>query len=148
MKIGEKFSVKGRGDLGIVTLVDLDGDIAYVELKNGVEMDFTSNLLIAPVEIQWSNTITTTWLNMHIGQEVMKNAGKIYNDLHRVAGEPEWSATSNGQKLDFIAKTIRHLSPVKINTGRDLYNTLNNGLLSERSLIECITLQMKNSYVN
>jgi len=133
MNIGDKAKIDGRFDLGVVTIVDLDGGTAFVELKSGVEMEFSETKLVSPdtvakeTKVAWkAPELTNTWINETIPGSIIEQAMKMHTKTaNSVRGTPKWNNLQPVKKMDVIAA----MSGVRT-SGLELYKNMRSGKIS------------------
>ena len=133
MNIGEQAKIKDRIDLGIVTIVDIDAGMAYVELKSGVEMEFAVSKLLDPstqvVEQKkaWvAPDLTNAWINETVPGSIVEQAMKLHTKTAGInRGTPKWNNLSPEKKMNVIA-AMCGARP----TGLELYKNMRSGKIS------------------
>lgn len=132
--IGQMYGVEGRKDLKDVTLVDVGGGVAYIELKTGVEMDFPVEKIIPFKEDMGDvQAISDDWMATNIDAKVLGRARMVYTratmaEKNKVS--KPWDKLDNVLRMNMIAA----LKGDETKSGMDIYNEINSGEMTKDKL--------------
>ena len=141
MKIGESVRVKGRDDVGLVTIVEFDGNTVYVELKNGCEMDFNKSLLVAPNVIDPKRIVSDDWMEKYIDPTVISMAAIEYDRVHGNKNKPvPWKSLTNEMKMNHVSMLFD-----KKMDGTRLFEAMQKGIVTKARLLGVVSMGAHNT---
>lgn len=142
LKDGDKAIVTDRPELGIVTIVEMYDGTVFVELKNGVEMDFPMSRLDVPPapKAKEEEGITDKWMKDNIDEVITARLSVHYMRDHKGGKNIRaWKEMNNALKMTYIANFYQGTEY----DGNMLYEDIRAGNVSREHLTQHILYKLE-----